>query len=118
MFSDDLLKQRCLRHLHKLIELTEKELMRTRHQPELHRVVQMYEKKLKTYRYYYEDRYHSDLIGAFKKFQDLGKIEIITCGATHNFLPLNVNRQAVRAQIKIAADDYGRLFAGGRAAFG
>ncbi|MFH1259042.1 MAG: 1,4-alpha-glucan branching protein domain-containing protein [Elusimicrobiota bacterium] len=110
MFSDDLLKQRCRRHLHKLIELTEKELLRTRHQPEFHRVVQMYETKLKKYRYYYEDYYHSDLISAFKKFQDLGKIEIITCGATHNFLPLNVNRQAVRAQIKIAADDYSRLF--------
>lgn len=110
MFSDDLLKQRFRRYLHKLIELTEKELIRTSNFPDFYRVVQMYEQKLKKYRYYYEDYYHCDLNAAFKKFQDLGKLEILTCAATHNFLPLNINQQAVRAQVKIAVDDYARIF--------
>ncbi|MFA4967605.1 MAG: 1,4-alpha-glucan branching protein domain-containing protein, partial [Candidatus Margulisiibacteriota bacterium] len=57
------------------------------------------------------ERYHKDLTAAFKKFQDLGKIEIITCGATHGFLPLmEINRNAVRAQIKVAAAHYEKIF--------
>ena len=34
-----------------------------------------------------------DLVAAFRKFQDLGKLEIITCGATHGFLPLMENAE-------------------------
>jgi len=43
----------------------------------------------------------------------MGKLEIITCGATHGFLPLELRREAVHAQIKLAADDYRRHFGRG-----
>jgi 1,4-alpha-glucan branching enzyme len=46
-------------------------------------------------------------VSAFRKFQDRGVLEIITCAATHGFLPLmDVSREAVRAQIKTACDHY------------
>jgi len=41
----------------------------------------------------------------------MGKLEIITCGATHGFLPLmDINPKAVRAQIQVAATQYEKLF--------
>jgi len=59
----------------------------------------------------YLDRWHGNLVGAFREFQDRGQIEIITCAATHGFLPLMANHAgAVRAQIRVAYADYERHF--------
>ena len=55
-------------------------------------------------RYVFEEKYGRNLVNAFRRFQDLGKIEIVTCGATHGFLPLMKNENAVRAQIQVAVD--------------
>ena len=35
-----------------------------------------------------KDKYARDLVGAFRKFQDQGNLEIIPVTATHGFLPL------------------------------
>ena len=41
--------------------------------------------------------------------QDAGKLEIITCGATHGFFPLmEVTRASIRAQVKVAVGHYER----------
>ena len=107
MFSDPLLQDRYVKHLDKLIELAEKEVVRTTFQPEFNDTAQMYLYKFKQSRQLFVNGYGKNLINAFKKFQDLGKLEIITCGATHGFLPLmDVNKEAVRAQVKVAADNY------------
>ena len=51
------------------------------------------------------------MIEAFKKFQDLGFLEIITCGATHGYFPiLYVNEKTVRAQIGIGVQTYKKYF--------
>jgi predicted glycosyl hydrolase (DUF1957 family) len=56
-------------------------------------------------------RYGRDLTRAFKHFQDLGKLEISTCGATHGFLPFyTMYPEAVRAQIEAAVRDYEATF--------
>jgi hypothetical protein len=61
----------------------------------------------------------SPLVEAFKRFQDLGILEIFTCAATHGFLPLMEKHPgSVRAQILIARDEYQKPSAGNRAAFG
>lgn len=42
-----------------------------------------------------------DLIGRFKTLQTLEVIDILTCAATHGYLPLlRENPEAVRAQLK------------------
>ena len=48
---------------------------------------------------------------ASASFQDAGKLEIITCGATHGFLPLmEIIPNAVRAQIAVARESYATHF--------
>jgi 1,4-alpha-glucan branching enzyme len=111
MLADGLLQDRYVRHLDKLIELAHKELQRTAWQPEFNVTAQMYLNKFNLCRKIFVDDYGKNILNAFKKFQDLGKLEIITCGATHGFFPLmDVVPNAVRAQLKVAAGSYEKHF--------
>jgi 1,4-alpha-glucan branching enzyme len=57
------------------------------------------------------ERYHRNLVAAFKRFQDSGNLEIITCGATHGYFPLmDVVKASVRAQVKVAIANYEKNF--------
>ena len=103
MLTDPLLQQRYLLHIARLIELAEKEIERTKDEPEFNRLARMYFDLFRNARFVFEEKYGRNLVTAFRKFQDLGKLEIITCGATHGFLPLMKNEKAVRAQIMVAA---------------
>ena len=109
MLSDPLLQGRYYAKLNGLIELAEKEVWRNKNIPEFLPVAQMYETKLKACRTLWE-KYHGNILTGFKNLQDAGFLEIVTCCATHGFLPLKMQRQAVRAQISVAAQDYERHF--------
>ncbi len=51
-----------------------------------------------------------DLIGRFKKLQASEVIDILTCAATHGYLPLlRENPETVRAQLKTAVREHNRL---------
>ena len=56
------------------------------------------------------DIYNQELIGAFRRLQDGGHIEVITCGATHGYLPLLCLDESCQAQIKQAVASYKRYF--------
>jgi 1,4-alpha-glucan branching enzyme len=48
----------------------------------------------------------SDIIQGFRYFNDKGLIEIITCAATHGYMPLLGTDESVRAQIRTAVDTH------------
>lgn len=54
--------------------------------------------------------YKSNLLGAFKRLQDEGQIEIITCAATHGYLPLLGRDECVNAQVALGQAAYTRRF--------
>ncbi|MBU0650945.1 DUF1957 domain-containing protein, partial [bacterium] len=111
MLTDPLLQERYVRHLDNLINLCDKEIERTSWQPEFHHLALMYKDLFLNSKYIFQDKYHRNIVNAFKRFQDKGQLEIITCGATHGFLPLmNINKEAVRAQIMVASDHYEQHF--------
>jgi 1,4-alpha-glucan branching enzyme len=58
----------------------------------------------------FQDRYGRDMVSQFKKLQDAGHIEIITCAATHGYLPLLSQDTSVQAQIKQAVQSYTQSF--------
>ena len=111
MLDNKLLQDRYIKYLKKHIELSEKEIIRTKDDPRINELS-----------YYYFDRYTSDLhffrdickgniIQAFKKFNDLGVLEIIGCGATHGYFPiLYVNEKTIRAQIALGVKTYKKYF--------
>jgi len=110
MLGDPLLQERYLKHINKSIELAAKEMERTAWHPGFRDLARMYFNKFS----YARDaflKYNRNLTFAFKKFQDLGKLEIITCAATHGFFPLmDVCRASVRAQVKVAVNHYESIF--------
>ncbi|MFI3178058.1 MAG: DUF1957 domain-containing protein [Methylococcaceae bacterium] len=100
MLGDDLLQMRYLKYLHKLIELAKKEVIRTQKQLEYQELAQYYLHLFQQTLDTYQNQYKGDLLTAFKKHHATGKLELITCAATHGFLPLlNISETAVRNQI-------------------
>ena len=111
MLTDALLQQRYVRHIERLIELADKEVRRTRSTPEFHQTAQMYLRKFRECRRYFVDDNRGDLVRVFRDLQESGHLEIITCSATHGFLPLlNTHPQIVRAQVAIGAKHYESTF--------
>ncbi|MBI5145501.1 MAG: DUF1957 domain-containing protein [Candidatus Omnitrophica bacterium] len=110
MLSDELLQNRYLRHIHRLIELAHKEVERTRWELEFQNLAQMYLSRFYAARETFE-RYNRNLVNAFKALQDAGNIEIITCAATHGYLPLmESTKPSVKAQVKVAVSHYQKVF--------
>jgi 1,4-alpha-glucan branching enzyme len=111
MMSDPLLVERYHRHLDRLVELAQREVERTRsHDHRFHDVARFAEYELQDVRRVYRDVYSSDLVRAFRKHRDAGKLEVITCGATHGFFPLmDTVPQAIRAQVQVAAQHYRQM---------
>jgi len=107
MLRDELLQCRYLKHLNKLIELAEKEIVRTRNQQGYQQLAQFYRRFFLNTLDTYQNRYHGDLLSAFIKHQASGKLELITCAATHGFLPLlSISETAVRNQVNIGVDTF------------
>ena len=121
MLRDPLLQERYDAHLAKLEELVEKEAQRNSHNVEkevehnshkghIKYLAEHYAKEFSATRKFWE-RYQGDLVTAFKEFQDSNNIDIITCGATHGYLPLmKMYPQAVWAQIQVACEHYEQNF--------
>ena len=110
MLSDHLLQQRYVRFLDRSIELAEKEIKRARNLPDIQPLAQMYFDKLTQARELFVDRYDHNLVQAFRHFMEAGYLEIVTCGATHGYLPLmELIPNAVRAQIQVAVQTHERF---------
>ena len=110
MLRDPLLQERYERHLGRLIELADKEIHRTHWDRAFYDLAWMYHHRFTTIRETWL-AYGRDVVGAFRKFQELGKIEIITCAATHALLPLLTEHpNALRAQVLVARDHYRECF--------
>lgn len=74
------------------------------------------ERQAETWQAFYEralrdlDSLQWDLIGAFRKLEEVGAIEIITSAATHGYLPLLGRQSAIRAQLRVAVETHQRHF--------
>lgn len=111
MLADELLQNRYARHLANLLALAEKEAARTQTQDrEFHPAAQMYVDNLRAATHLWHEKYKGDLIAAFRQLQNEGVLEIITCGATHGFLPLISTSESRRAQIEVAVTNYRKHF--------
>jgi len=111
MLADKMLEERYTCHLENLIILARKELNRTdREAIEFYGVARMYVESLTASLHLWNDRYKRNLVNAFRELQEEGVLEIITCGATHGFLPLVSTQESRRAQIQVAVNNYKKHF--------
>jgi len=111
MLGDGLLQARYVRHLEKLIELSEKEIERTRWMPQFNRLALFYHHRFTTARHLYVETFRRNVIQPFRELSDRGLLEPIASGATHGFLPLmDTQPMAVRAQIAVGVQAFEHAF--------
>ncbi len=65
-----------------------------------------YEQRLQDFR----ERYGGKLIEALRQLQEAGAVEILTCAATHAYLPLLALDQSIEFQLRTALANYERHF--------
>ncbi len=110
MLDDVMLRERFVRHMVNLIELSEAEMLRTGRSP-FGPVTSLYNKHLKTVLRLYTGCYGCDLVAAFRQLQNEGHIEIVASAATHAFLPaFGAYPQIVKDQICIGTRSYIKSF--------
>ena len=111
MFDNKLLQKRYIKYLKTHIELAQKEVKRTSNDKRLNELSKYYLDRYSNDLKIFKDEYNCNLINAFKHFQDIGVLEIITCGATHGYFPiLYVTEQTVKAQIAVGVQVYKKYF--------
>lgn len=111
MLDNKLLQKRYIKYLEKHIELAKKETNRTVYDNRLNELSHYYLERYSNDLHIFKDVYKCNLINAFKHFQDIGVLEIITCGATHGYFPiLYVTEQTVKAQIAVGVQTYEQYF--------
>lgn len=111
MMTDPLLQQRYVRYLdERLRALRRGELNRTRDDPYFHPVVEFYVHFFEQLRSQFVDRYQCDVTRAFRQLMETGSLEIITCGATHGYLPLLApQEESLYAQLSMAVRTHERI---------
>ena len=111
MLADKLLQERYTHHLENLLALAQKEFERVKTEsPEFYDAAEMYVQNLSAALDLWNNKYQRNLINAFRELQNEGVLEIITCCATHGFLPLISTHESRRAQVNIAVKNYKKHF--------
>jgi len=110
MLADELLMQRYTARLDRTCELVDKEIRRTQTDPVFNRLAHFYRDHIASLRRAFHDRYRRNLVAAFRALRQSGHLEIITCCATHGFLPLMQQPEAVRAQVAVGVAHHRKMF--------
>jgi 1,4-alpha-glucan branching enzyme len=111
MMEDPLLRERCVRHLELSLRLAERECERTRQWQDMNFLANMYRVLFTEALDTFVGRCGTRLLSAFKEYAESGNLELITCAATHGFLPLlSSEPSAVRAQVLTAVHEHRRIF--------
>ncbi|NCC50887.1 MAG: DUF1957 domain-containing protein [Spartobacteria bacterium] len=100
LMTDVLMGERYIRYLKEHIQLAERELRRTRGDRDFYPLAVMYSRFFRDALQFYESACDRDLVGALVELRNAGRLELITCAATHGYLPLlRATPSAVRAQV-------------------
>ncbi|MFW9827026.1 MAG: glycoside hydrolase family 57 protein [Candidatus Thorarchaeota archaeon] len=108
--ADDYMKQRFTEYMENLILRAKKDIQRFENNQILKELAQFHLDNLNHTLDTYYHNYYRDILGTFKWLQDENLIELITCAATHGFLPLFEVDSGIFSQIQVAVDTYKKFF--------
>jgi 1,4-alpha-glucan branching enzyme len=111
MLADELLGERYVRHLSKLLELADRELERTRGDEQLYPLAVMYKELFSQNLEDFTEKYSQNILKGFDYYYKRGRIELLTTPATHPYLPLYEQyHENTRAQMQVAVDSHSSMF--------
>ena len=111
MLADRSLLDKFSRHLHKQLELLEREKVRLQNDSERIEVVNFYYRRQVALINTWERDCGCEIVPALKRLEQIGKINLLTCVGTHPFLPAYQNDiDAIRLQLKITVRAFEEAF--------
>ena len=109
MLADPLLRDRLQHRVERLLNLAERDVARYGGDSRLKPLAIRYRDQFRAALVQYVERYGRDLAQAFRGVEAAGVARLVTCGATHGFLPLmDLGPSAWRAQIGVAVREFER----------
>lgn len=109
MLSDPLLIERYDRYIGSRIALLEKLIAEEKDASRRKALIFYFERLLYLYDLFSE-KFSFDIIGAFRYFFERGFVELLTCTATHEILPLEQNRKIREVQVRVGVESFARHF--------
>ncbi|WP_051287267.1 1,4-alpha-glucan branching protein domain-containing protein [Paenibacillus taiwanensis] len=109
LMDDPVMQLRYEKHLVHSIKLAELEMERHQEQEQLHALAAMYQTRWSKWLQLYRE-WEYQIIPRFKAFADEGYLELMTCAATHAYLPFIKNDAVARVQIEFGAAEHERHF--------
>ena len=107
MMEDDLLRDRFIRYMQNLQELSRREEERTAGDPTFGPLATHYREHFDQIADYYHRRCRAHPSRVLKELQQEGCVEVITTAATHGFLPLlDLQRESTYAQLAAGIEYY------------
>ncbi|MDR2390357.1 MAG: DUF1957 domain-containing protein, partial [Planctomycetota bacterium] len=111
MMEDELLQDRFARHLEKVIRLADREEAGSPIASQRRRIARFHADFYRDALYWFETKCRRRIAPAFASLVRFGHLDLITCNATHGFLPiLRQNPAAVMAQLLAARDSHENIF--------
>ncbi|MEE9377686.1 MAG: 1,4-alpha-glucan branching protein domain-containing protein [Candidatus Lokiarchaeia archaeon] len=108
--ADEYMKQRFSEYMESLILRAKNDIKRFENHQERKSIAEFHLRNFKHVLDTFYHNYYRDILGTFKWLQDEGMIELITCGATHGFLPLFESNSGIFSQIQVAVDTHKKYF--------
>lgn len=110
MMADEYMKDRLTQYLEDWIRRAKSDIQKFENIPERKLIAQNHLEHYEKVRDTFYQNYYGDLLGSFKWLQDEGMVELITCGATHGFLPLMESDSGIFSQIQLGVDTHKKYF--------
>ncbi len=111
MLEDELLQERYVRHLERLLDLGDRELQRTRYDAAAHAIARMYRELFQQNYDDFIEKYERRILRGFDYYSKKGRLELLTSAATHAYLPVyEAHPETVNAQIQLAVREHQRIF--------
>ncbi|BAL81216.1 glycoside hydrolase family 57 protein [Caldisericum exile] len=109
MLLDDLLINRFKRYINLRIALLQ-DLLKKEKDTKKKENYQFYFERFKTLYEFFKNTLRGNVINGFKELQNEGFIDVITCTATHEILPLETHRKIQEVQVELGVENYKRIF--------
>lgn len=110
MMKDELLRERFIGQMDRLTRFSEQELAQAGGDEDLERLAAYYHGRFAELRRYFVEDLDGDVIGAFGRHGEKGRLELMTCVGTHPIMPFMATDEGKRAQIRVGIAQFEACF--------
>ena len=110
MMADEYMTERFIQYVEDLIRRAKSDIEKYKNHPSRKKIAEFYLHNFEHTLSSFYNNYYANLLGTFKWLQDENMIELITCAATHGFLPLFERDSGIFSQIQLAVDTHKKYF--------